>query len=128
MDLNRLKALHNGPSGTRKGLDVFARRRSEGLSLNSGSPSLAVGCYGADIGQNFGEGFGWMHDVSDSCEIARKHVEAKRLEVCGFLFYFHAVHTGLGSSIHEESKKDHWFEPEIGSQECLIIFSNFLAS
>ena len=28
------------------------------------------------LGEALGEGFGWQHDVSDSCEIAKKRVEA----------------------------------------------------
>ena len=27
------------------------------------------------LGESFGEGFAWKHDVSNSCEIARKRVE-----------------------------------------------------
>ena len=61
--------------------------RSEGSSLNSaglGSSSRLVvvafatvrGRPALTLGEAFGEGFGWKHDVSDSCEIARKRVEA----------------------------------------------------
>ena len=29
------------------------------------------------LGEAFGEGFGWKHDVSDSCEIASKRAEPR---------------------------------------------------
>ena len=38
-------------------------------------PSATVRGMALTLGEAFGEGFGWKHDVSDSCEIARKRVE-----------------------------------------------------
>ena len=35
------------------------------------------------LGEAFGAGFGWKHDVSDSCEIiARKRVRGRRSTLC----------------------------------------------
>ena len=33
------------------------------------------------LGEAFGEGFGWKHDVSESCEIARTPVETQHAEL-----------------------------------------------
>ena len=78
--------------------------RSEGFSFNSGGlgvepcSRLVVLAFATlstvrnrsqwdamarTLGEVFGEGFGWKHDVSDSCEIARKGVDIFEMLKCG---------------------------------------------
>ena len=74
----------------------FSRARNEGFLFNSGGlgmdffairccsdrsrpqPLVTVRRWSAMVltfGEAFGEGFEWKHDVSDSCDIARKQLE-----------------------------------------------------